>query len=158
MFYNNIICIFYKSFFCRTNSLPNFLGTFVQPSLTVTNNNHIINNNNKPMITVVQTTTGFHKVLDDDDVDIPMAVDEVKLQQQQLQQEQTSVNLPSQLLESVDKSSSESSRQPDSTENNNRVRKEEVKTPPPSSPSFIDINNLPMVFDDTKLFQNVSIF
>lgn len=110
------------------------------------------------MITVVQTTTGFHKVLDDDDVDIPMAVDEVKLQQQQLQQEQTSVNLPSQLLESVDKSSSESSRQPDSTENNNRVKKEEVKTPPPSSPSFIDINNLPMVFDDTKLFQNVSIF
>lgn len=109
------------------------------------------------MITVVQTTTGFHKVLDDDDVDIPMAVDDVKLQQQQqLQQEQTNVSLPSQLLESVDKSSSVSC-QPDSVEKDIRIIKtEEVKTPPQSPSSFIDINNLPMVFDDTKLFQNVS--
>jgi hypothetical protein len=83
-----------------------------------------------------------------------MAVDDVKLQQKQ-QQEKTSVNLTSQLLDSMDKSSSESQHS-DSIENNNRIKKEEVKTPPPSPSSFIDINNLPMVFDDSKLFQNVS--
>lgn len=137
----------------RTTSLPNFLGTFVQPNLTTTNinnNNTNINNNNKPTITVVQTSSGFHKVVDDDKVDVPMVVDGVQLQQQ------TAVNLPSkqQLVESVIKSSSENRLQ-ETLENNNRSPKQEdVKPSSPSSSPYIDINSLPMVFDDTKLFQN----
>lgn len=137
----------------RTNSLPNFLGTFVQPNLTVTtnNNNNIISNNNKPTITVVQTTAGFHKVVDDNDVDIPMIVDDVKLHQP------NSVSLPQQLGENVEKPSSENHLQ-DSVENNNRrIKVEDEKPPSPSTSPFIDINSLPMVFDDSKLFQNVSL-
>lgn len=143
----------------RTNSLPNFLGTFVQPNLTVTtttttttnnNNNNNISNNNKPTITVVQTTAGFHKVVDDNDVDIPMIVDDVKLHQS------NNVSLSQQLVENVEKSSSENHLQ-DSVENNNqRIKVEDEKPPSPSTSPFIDINSLPMVFDDSKLFQNVS--
>lgn len=139
--------------------MPNFLGTFVQPNLTTTNiinnNNTNINNNNKPTITVVQTPSGFHKVVDDEKVDIPMVVDDVKLQQS------IPVNLPSQqqqqqLVERVVKSSSENRLQ-ETLENNNLTPKlEDVKPPSPSSSPYIDINSLPMVFDDTKLFQNVS--
>jgi len=149
------IILYSMCFVSRTTSLPNFLGTFVQPNLTTTNinnNNTNINNNNKPTITVVQTSSGFHKVVDDDKVDVPMVVDDVKLQQQ------TSVNLPSQqqLVERVIKSSSENRLQ-ETLENNNRSPKQEdVKPPSPSPSPYIDINSLPMVFDDSKLFQNVS--
>jgi len=144
------------------------LGTFVQPNLTITNintnttstninnNNTNLNNNNEPTITVVQTPSGFIKVEEDDKVDIPMVVDDVKLQQQ------TTVNLPpqhqqQQLVERVVKSSSENRHQ-DALENNNPspIKIEDVKQPSPSSSPYIDINSLPMVFDDTKLFQNVS--
>lgn len=138
----------------RTTSLPNFLGTFVQPNLTTTNvinnNNTSINNNNKPTITVVQTPSGFQKVADDDKVDIPMVVDDVKLHQQ------TTVSLTSQQqqVERVVESSSENRHQ-DTLENNNlSPKQEDVKPQSPSSPPYIDINSLPMVFDDTKLFQN----
>lgn len=149
--------VLYCIYFSRTTSLPNFLGTFVQPNLTTTNiinnNNTNINNNNKPTIAVVQTPSGFHKVADDDKVDIPMVVDDVKLQQQ------SAVNLPSQLqqlVERVVKSPSENRHQ-DTLENNNlSPKQEDVKPPSPSSSPYIDINSLPMVFDDTKLFQNVS--
>lgn len=150
------IILYYMYFVSRTTSLPNFLGTFVQPNLTTTNinnNNTNINNNNKPTITVVQTSSGFHKVVDDDKVDVPMVVDDVKLQQQ------TAVNLPSQqqLVERVIKSSSENRLQETLENNNQSPKQEDVKPPSPSSSPYIDINSLPMVFDDTKLFQNVSL-
>lgn len=146
-------------FFFRTNSLPNFLGTFVQPNLTITNNNNnnnniVNNNNNKPTVTVGQTTAGFQKVMDDDNVDITMLVDDVKLQHQQ----QCVMNLQqSQRLENSDKPTSET-HYSDSMKNRNRivVKKEEDEISSPSPSPFIDINSLPMVFDDTKLFQNVS--
>lgn len=153
--------MFIYFFVFRTNSLPNFLGTFVQPNLTITNNNNniIINNNNKPTITVVQTTTGFHKVVDDDDVDIPMVVDDVKLQQQQQIQHQTVMNLSPELVKSTEQLSSENHLQDSVVENNNRrIKDEEDENLSPSSSPFIDINSLPMVFDDSKLFQNVSIY
>lgn len=146
-------------FLFRTNSLPNFLGTFVQPSLTITNNNNnnTINNNNKPTITVVQNTTGFQKVVNDDDVDIPMVIDDVKLQEQQMLH-QTGINLSPQMVESTEKLSSDNHHQDSIVENNNRrIKNEEDENLSPSSSPFIDINSLPMVFDDSKLFQNVSI-
>lgn len=140
-------------FICRTASLPNFLGTFVQPNLTINNNNNNSINNNKSTITVVQTPNGFQEIkVDEDSADMPMVVDDTKLQQQQ----QISISLSEQLVESVEKSVSKN-RQQNSIENNNQIIKsEDNKVSSPSSPSFIDINNLPMVFDDTKLFQNVS--
>jgi len=82
-----------------------------------------------------------------------MVVDDVKLQQR------SAVNLPSQqqpLEERVVKLSSENRHQ-DTLENNNlSPKQEDVKPPSPSPSPYIDINSLPMVFDDTKLFQNVS--
>lgn len=140
------------------------MGTFVQPNLAiVSNNNNSINNNNnntnnikKPTITVVQTPNGFREVkVEEDSVDIPMVVDEAKLQQQR-QLHQTGLNISSQLAESPNKSISENC-QSNSVEINRRIKSEDGKVSSPSSPSFIDINSLPMVFDDTKLFQNVSI-
>jgi len=130
------------------------LGTFVQPNLTINNNNNNSINNNKSTITVIQTPNGFQEVkVDEDSVDMPMVVDDMKLQQQR----QISINLSEQLVESAEKSLSKN-RQQNSIENNNqRIKNEDNKVSSPSSPSFIDINNLPMVFDDTKLFQNVSI-
>lgn len=110
------------------------------------------NNNNNPTITVVQTSTGFHKVVKDD-IDTPMVVDDVKQQQQS-----TGINLPTQLAESVEVLSSENHLTA-SIENNNRMIKvedENTLSPSTSTSPFIDINSLPMVFDDTKLFQNVS--
>lgn len=156
--------------------MPNFLGTFVQPNLTVTNvnpnitsttaaaatiinnnnnnNSNINNNNNKSTIKVLKIPTGYHKVqLDDDKSDIPMVVDDVKLQQQ------TTVNMPTQqqqqqLVEGLIKTED---RHQDTLENNNlRIKEEDVKPSTPSSSPYIDINSLPMVFDDTKLFLNVS--
>lgn len=133
----------------RTTSLPNFLGTFVQPNLTITNSiQNIINNNNndhnsKPTVTVVQTAPAGFKVVEDD---VSMVIDDVKLQ--------SAVDLHSLAEESALKS------EPKTTENNNRqkmvIKEEDQKTSSPSSSPFIDINSLPMVFDDTKLFQNVS--
>lgn len=120
------------------------MGTFVQPNLTLTNNN------NNPTITVVQTTTGFHKVAKDD-IDTPMVVDNVKLQQQS-----SGIHLSTQVVESVEVLSSENHLTA-SVENNNRmIEVEDKNTLSPSTSPFIDINSLPMVFDDTKLFQNVS--
>jgi len=124
----------------------------------INNNNTNINNNNKPTITVVQTPSGFHKVEDDEKVDIPMTVDDVKLQQP------TPLNLPSQqqqqqqqkLLERIVKPQSENRLQETLENNNLSPKQEDVKPPSPSSSPYIDINSLPMVFDDTKLFQNVS--
>lgn len=148
------------------------MGTFVQPNLAVVNNNNnnnSINNNNntnKPTVTVVQTPNGFHEVkVDDDKVDIPMVVDESKLQQQQQQQQQlqqqkrhqSGTNVPGQLSESPNKPLPENCQRV-LVENNRRIKIEDGEISSPTSPSFIDINSLPMVFDDTKLFQNVSVF
>lgn len=142
-------------FFQRTISLPNFLGTFVQPNLTITNNNNnnIINNNNisNPTITVVQTNAGFQKVANDGNHDIPMVVDDVKLQQSQ-----TGINMVQQIVEMTAEKSPEN-HCTDLNENNRRIKDDDNRLSPSSS-SFIDINNLPMVFDDTKLFSNVSTF
>lgn len=117
------------------------------------NNNNIINNNiSNPTITVVQTTVGFQKLVNDDNHDSPMIVDDTKLQQQ------TGTNMPLQIVEIVkDKSPlSSDNHHTDLVENNNqRTNNEENRLSPSSSP-FIDINSLPMVFDDTKLFNNVS--
>lgn len=158
LFSNNSLIIHF--FIFRTISLPNFLGTFVQPNLTITNNNNnnnIVNNNNisNSAITVVQTNVGFQKESNDDNHDIPMIVDDVKLQHSQ-----TGINMAPQLVEiATDKSSlSPKNNCIDLIENNNRRTKDEDdRLSPSSSSSFIDINNLPMVFDDTKLFNNVSV-
>lgn len=162
-------------FVFRTTSLPNFLGTFVQPNLAATNsvqniinnnNNNIINNNinnnnnSKPtVVTVVRNAATGFKVVDDgvgdvdddgdggdddDGHDVPMVVDDVKIE--------TAVNLHA-LAEDTMLLKSE----PEPADNNNRqsaaVKEEDDKTLSPSP--FIDINSLPMVFDDTKLFQTV---
>ncbi|XP_050436518.1 myocardin-related transcription factor A-like isoform X2 [Adelges cooleyi] len=115
----------------RTTSLPNFLGTFVQPNLVVNNNNNnnTSNNNNNVKTTVPIIQTEFKVEVND----MPMVIDDVKL---------FDSKLTTHVTDKVDLT--------ETTNNNNQKIKEE------DDKAFIDIDSLPMVFDDTKLFQNVN--
>lgn len=141
------------------------MGTFVQPNLSITNNNNNSSSlNNKSTITVVQAPNGFREIKVDEDNsadDVPMVViNDMKSQQRQTAGGNHSV----QLVGTDEKSSSEKKRQQTPMETNNNhhgvVKIEDcgeiISSPPSPSSSFIDINSLPMVFDDTKLFENVS--
>lgn len=142
------------------------MGTFVQPNLTITNNNNNSSslNNNKSTVTVVQAPNGFREIKVDEDNsadDVPMVVvDDMKPQQRHT----AGGNHSAQLVGSAEKPSSEKKKQQTPMETNNNhhgvIKIEDcgeiMSSPPSPSSSFIDINSLPMVFDDTKLFENVS--